>query len=148
MPIHISSDYSELYELAENHRYTDSVDRAVRKAVRSAVDPSDLESIGLRWVSGVDCARLISESGQVLERHSLYGYAPVGEEVEAARRMVATIAEHGPGKLWTIGHVGNPWAVGHVVDIPADDGRVPICDIDGVTHVLLRSYYFHEPAEA
>lgn len=74
------------------------------------------------------------------EREHLYALAPLGEEVEAARRMVAAIADkHGPGRWWSL---LDP------VHLIEDDGRIKIADVGGVPHVFMRALYVHDPAPA
>lgn len=137
----ISSDYRWIVAQldADSERYTDGYDRKLR---------SDIVQAGRMYAAGyvmlvapaTGGAKFVTDSGTVLERQSLYALAPSGSEVHVAYCMVKAIhARHGPGKLWT---------VGPVVDLAADDDRVPCGTIDGDTYVLLKSYYFHDPIPA
>lgn len=137
MPIHINPNYRVLSALVpEYERRYANVDRDVQRDVRDAGAVAAVE-YDLVVGKAAGGARFVTDRGSVLERHSLYALAPVGSEVDAARQIVAWIDEqHGPGNLWT---------VGSVVDIMADDGKVPCGPVDDVLHVMLRSYYFHEP---
>lgn len=137
--IRISHSYIELYEMVSDPRYTDGVDRNLRDQVRSA-SAARAHEAGLRRINcSAAGGKLVTPNG-IFERRQLYAITPPGEAQDAARQAVDAIAaEHGPGDLWSIGPV---------VDLAADDGRVPCGTIDGVEHILLRAYYFHDPARA
>lgn len=72
-----------------------------------------------------------------LRRSTMYGLAPRGREIEAARMMVDAIAvKAGPGRWWSL---LDP------VHVIADDGRICIADVGGVPHVRMRAVYCHDP---
>lgn len=125
--------------MVSDPRYTDGVDRNLRDQVRSA-SVARAHEAGLRRVNcSAAGGKLVTPNG-ICEQCRLYALTTPNEAIAAARQMVDAIAaEHGPGDLWS---------VGPVVDLAADDGRVPCGLVDGIEHILLRAYYFHEPARA
>jgi len=110
------------------------------KAVCGAARTRGAE-LGLLYAGEAAGAMLALPDGRTLtERRSMYGLAPAGFERDCARSMVdAIVAEHGPGRWWTLAGA---------VHIIVDDERSPVCDIGGVPHVGMRSLYFHDPDPA
>lgn len=74
-----------------------------------------------------------------LQRQHLYAVTHASTVLAAARELASAIAiRNGPGDWWSTGP-----AVGYVGRC---EGTARCCEIDGVTHVLLAAYYFHDPA--
>lgn len=96
-----------------------------------AHQPGNHRGIGLAVARG-------SERVEI-RRSVMYGVAPRGDEREAAKRMVAAIAnKHGRGR-W--------FSMLDAVHVIADDGLARVADVGGVPHVFLRAVYFHDPEQ-
>lgn len=103
-------------------------------------------SVGLTYIGRCSARRLMVGDIDRLERHKLYAVAPLGSEREATGMLaIALSKKHGAGSWWSTGPaVTYLWRY----DGPGDDRDVRACQIDGVVHVLLAAYYFHDPLSA
>lgn len=138
--IKVSSNFRDLSALIPEHdqRYLPAKARNTPRAGMAAEARARAAECGLSIRDAVGASRLVTDDGSVLDRRALYALAPVGSEKEAARAIV----EH---LLWVSGQ-GNWYVIGRQpVDYAGEDGLIPCGDIDGVTHVLIRSYYYHDP---
>lgn len=136
----VSENYRELSELVDDPLCMTVAEVRERVGLLDLAGHACLHaaSIGLRH-RGVAYGRKLLVDGVALESRAMYALAPVGigSEIEAAMMIARAIVQrHGPGDWWTIGD-----AVAHC----GDDGMIPCGKIDGVDHVLLRSYYYHRP---
>lgn len=96
--------------------------------------------LGLEYQGEANGRHLVIDSGRQLERQHRYAIAPAGEDEEGAKSIVRAIVEdHGPGRWWSTGP-----AV-HRIGRRGSDG-IRTADIDGVPHVVMAAYYYHEVA--
>jgi hypothetical protein len=136
--IQVNESYRALSEFVDDPRYLE-----MSAVTRRDMGPTALASgatAGLRHRGSESGASyMVHERNGTkyqVERRDLYAICPLGEEPEAAARVVEHIAaKHGPGDWWTVG--------AQPVDYCGDDGKIPCGDIDGIPHILLRSYYYH-----
>lgn len=143
MATQISDSARELFDLLDVNRF-DHIE--TKRLVGAAVLDKQAQvaglAAGLRYQhEGLGAYLVVERSGSKrdeLKRHSLYAIACVGSEIEAAEQLARAIAEkHGPG-LW--------WDTGGCVGYCGDDGKARAGMLNGEPHVVLRAYYFHDPA--
>lgn len=102
-------------------------------------------SVGLTYVGRCSARKLMvgdSREYHEVTRRTLYAIAPRGSEREAAGMLAVAISKaHGAGAWWSSGRAVNYLVRDHIAH------GIRCAPIDGVAHVLLAAYYFHDPVK-